>query len=110
MLVGNDLIGAEVKFGKHFTFENHVKLVFSANKIPETEDDTDAFFRRWIIIVFPNQFTDDKNAEHKADHSIIDKLTTPEELSGLLNKSLKSLHNLLETNRFHGDKRQLHGE
>jgi len=104
MLCGQDLIGAEIKFGKHFTFENHTKLLFSANKIPETSDDTDAFFRRWLIIVFPNKFTDEKNAEHKADHNIIRKLTTPMELSGLLNKSLKRLSQLLGNAKFHGDK------
>lgn len=104
MLVGQDLIGAEIKFGRFFTFENHAKLLFSANKIPETSDDTDAFFRRWMIIVFPNRFTDDKNAEHKADHNLIRKLTTPLELSGLLNKCLKRLTELLDSGHFHGDK------
>lgn len=104
MLVGQDLIGAEIKFGKHFTFENHAKLLFSANKIPETSDDTDAFFRRWIIIVFPNRFTDEKNAEHKADHNLLRKLTTSEELSGLLNKCLRRLTKLLDRGHFYGDK------
>ena len=104
MLVGQDLIGAEIKFGKHFTFENYTKLLFSANQIPETGDDTDAFFRRWIIINFPNQFADDKNAENKADHDLIRKLTTPEELSGLLNKCLKRLPELLGRGYFYGDK------
>lgn len=104
MLCGQDLIGAEIKFGKHFNFENHAKLLFSANKIPETSDDTDAFFRRWIIIVFPNKFTDEKNAEYKADHDLIRKLTTPMELSGLLNKCLKRLSQLLDRGHFYGDK------
>jgi len=104
MLCGQDLIGAEIKFGKHFTFENHTKLLFSANKIPETSDDTDAFFRRWIILVFPNRFTDEKDAENKADHNLIRKLITPMELSGLLNKCLKRLTPLLDRGHFHGDK------
>ena len=104
MLVGQDLIGAEVKFGKHFTFENHAKLLFSANQIPETGDDTDAFFRRWIILNFPNQFTDDKDTENKADHNLIEKLSTPKELSGLLNKCLKRLPDLLDRGYFYGDK------
>jgi len=104
MLVGQDLIGAEIKFGKYFTFENYAKLLFSANKIPETSDDTDAFFRRWLIIVFPNQFTDEKNAKNKADHKLISKITTPEELSGLLNRCLERLSHLLDRESFHGDK------
>lgn len=104
MLCGQDLIGAEIKFGKHFNFENYAKLLFSANKIPETSDDTDAFFRRWMILVFPHQFTDEKNTEHKADHNLIEKLITPTELSGLLNKCLKRLPKLLDRGHFHGDK------
>lgn len=104
MLCGQDLIGAEIKFGKFFNFENSTKLLFSANKIPETSDDTDAFFRRWMIVVFPNQFTDEKNAEHKADHKLIKKLTTETELSGLLNKCLDRLQPLLDRGHFHGDK------
>jgi len=103
MLTGNDKnIGAEYKFGKHFTFANHAKLLFSTNKIPETKDDTDAFFRRWIIIVFPNQFTE--HSTPKMDPNKLEKLTTQEELSGLLNTGLQSLAKLLSNRRFHGDK------
>ncbi|MFX0200583.1 MAG: phage/plasmid primase, P4 family [Candidatus Hodarchaeota archaeon] len=102
MLTGNDLIGAEYKFGKDFTFQNRAKLLFSANKIPETEDDTDAYFRRWIILVFPNKFTE--HTIPKRDLNLLEKLSTPEELSGFLNKALEALTGLLERGAFHGDK------
>jgi len=95
MLTGRDLIHAERKFQQPFTFENYAKLLFSANKVPETYDESDAFFRRWIIVVFPNTFTSDK-----ADPQILDKITTPEELSGLLNLALAALKRLLERGRF----------
>jgi putative DNA primase/helicase len=32
----------------------HAKLIFCANKIPETHDSSDAYFRRYAIISFPN--------------------------------------------------------
>ena len=102
ILVGGDLIGAEKKFGKHFTFQNHAKLLFSANKIPETKDDSDAFFRRWLIIVFGNKFT--QFSEKKADPDLLRKLTTPEEMSGLFNKAMAALQRLLDRHVFHGDK------
>lgn len=102
MLVGGDLIGGEYKFGRHFTFNNPTKLVFSANKIPETSDDSDAFFRRWMITVFPNRFT--SFSEPLADPNLLQKLTTPKELSGLLNRSLTALPKLLNRGHFHGDK------
>jgi len=97
MLCGQDLIGAEIKFGKHFTFENHTKLLFSANKIPESSDDTTAFFRRWIIINFPNQFLPN---DPKTDPNLIKKLTTEEELSGFLNWILDGLKRLIKNGKF----------
>jgi putative DNA primase/helicase len=95
MLTGRDLIAAERKFQQSFIFENYAKLLFSANKVPEAYDDSDAFFRRWIIVVFPNQFVNDK-----ADPHILKKLTTPEELSGLLNLVIPALKRLLERGQF----------
>ena len=95
MLTGRDPITAERKFQNSFQFVNYAKLLFSANKVPEAYDDTDAFFRRWIIIKFPNQFVGDKE-----DSNILKKLTTEEELSGLLNKALKALKRLLKKGRF----------
>ena len=80
---------------KQLSIREFAKLLFSCNKVPEVYDDADAFFRRWIIIVFPNQFIGDG-----ADSNILEKLTTEEELSGLLNKALKALKRLLERGRF----------
>lgn len=94
-LTGGDVISAEHKFKGSFVFVNYAKLIFSANKVPPARDDTDAFFRRWIILVFPNTFTPDK-----ADPNILQKLTTPEELSGLLNLALRGLRRLLEQGQF----------
>lgn len=95
MLTGRDLIAAEKKFRDAFHFVNYAKLMFSANKVPEAYDDTSAFFRRWIIIVFPNVFTGED-----ADPHILDKLTTEEELSGLLNLVLARLNGLIENGMF----------
>jgi len=95
MLTGRDLIAAEHKFQNAFHFVNYAKLFFSANKVPEVYDDSDAFFRRWIILVFPNTF----NGED-ADPYILEKLTTEMELSGLLNKALVGLKRVLEKGQF----------
>jgi len=95
MLTGGDTINAEKKFGGFFTFVNYAKLIFSANELPQTRDDTGAFFRRWIIINFPNTFSEDR-----ADQDLLSKLTTQEELSGLLNIALNGLQRLLKNGRF----------
>jgi P4 family phage/plasmid primase-like protien len=89
MLTGGDSIFAEQKFGRPFTFKNYAKLVFSCNQLPAVRDDTDAFYRRWIFIHFPNQFIGDS-----ADPHLLSKLTTPEELSGILNWALGGLNRL----------------
>ena len=56
MLTGGDIITAEKKFKNPFKFYNYAKLIFSCNRLPVTYDDTTAFFRRWVIINFPNTF------------------------------------------------------
>jgi P4 family phage/plasmid primase-like protien len=96
MLTGRDLITAEHKFQRSFHFVNYSKLLFSANKVPEAYDDTNAFFRRWIIIVFPNEFIPGNGA----DPHILEKITTEEELSGLLNKILIAMRRLKKTGHF----------
>jgi putative DNA primase/helicase len=85
-LTGGDAITAERKFERGFTFVNTAKLIFSANKPPEIEDDSYAIWRRMVIVEFPYQF---KGANRDSD--LIDKLTVPEELSGLLNLAKEKL-------------------
>ncbi|MDK2783462.1 MAG: putative primase/helicase [Thermococcaceae archaeon] len=95
ILVSGGEIQAEKKFKNSFRFQNFAKLVFSANKVPSTIDDTQAFYRRWIVITFPNQFVGDK-----ADPYLLEKLTTPECLSYILKWSLEGLKRLLKQGRF----------
>jgi P4 family phage/plasmid primase-like protien len=89
MLTGGDPIRGERKFQNSFLFVNSAKLTFSCNVVPEVYEDTTAFFRRWIIIQFPNTFDGTK-----ADKDLLKKLTTPEELSGILNFALAGLARL----------------
>ena len=94
MLTGGDSISAERKFQEPFTFTNHAKMIFSANRLPMTYDDSDAFFRRIIMINFPTVFED-------KDTKLIDKLTTEAELEGLAWQALGNLHALLKKGDFH---------
>lgn len=93
MLTGGGIIRGERKFRDSFNFENYSKLIFSANKIPESHDDSDAFFRRWVIIVFSRTFEGDTQ-----NRNLINELTTEEELSGLLNLALQGLARLIKNN------------
>lgn len=91
---GGGIITGEYKFGDQFQFENYGKLIFACNKIPNVEDaNDDAYFSRWIVIQF-------NKAVAKADKFLIDKLSTPEELSGVLNFALEGLKRLLDQHDF----------
>jgi len=95
MLVGEDLIPGEQKFKNKFFFTNYSKQIFSCNQVPKSPDDSDAFFRRWIILVFPNKFLNEK-----ADKKLMQKLTTSTELSGFLNYAIAGYKRLLIQNDF----------
>lgn len=103
---GMDSVSAQKKFMNPFNYVNSAKLLFSANEIPETKDQTEAFFRRWLIIDFPYKFVSGLKEEEycgfikKEDKSLIQKLTTESELEGLLNKAITHLHELLSTRQF----------
>ena len=97
MLTGGDKIMGEKKGKDPMEFYNHAKLIFSANEYPSTKDRTDAFFRRWIVIKFPNQFLE---GEEETDPNILKKLMTDEELSGVLNWAIKGLQRVLKEGHF----------
>jgi P4 family phage/plasmid primase-like protien len=95
VITGGDSILAERKFKEGFMFTNYAKLIFSANKLPESDDETSAYYRRWIYVNFPNVFEGDE-----CDKNILNKLITDEELSGLFNWALEGLKRLLENQEF----------
>jgi phage/plasmid-associated DNA primase len=78
--------------------------------LPLTYDLSQAFWSRWIILEFPYTFVTEKelkeipeNEKSKykiKDPNIIEKITTKDELSGLLNLALNGLKRLMENNCF----------
>jgi len=75
MLTGEDLISADRKFKERVTFRSYAKLLFSANELPEVSDMTDAFWRRWIIVEFPNKFDDNPDFFEEAfPEEVIEKI------------------------------------
>ena len=80
-LTGGDWISAQAKHKDMFDFLPHVKLLFSCNKPPDIKDITDeAFFSRWDVIYWKERV----HSQEK-DENLKEKLTSPEELSGVLN-------------------------
>lgn len=81
---GGDMVTAQRKMGQPYFFVPYAKHLWSANKLPKPPrlDDPDSFFTRIGIIKFKRVFTAN---DPDTDPDIISKITTPQELSGLLN-------------------------
>jgi len=60
-LSGGDLIGFEYKNKNPFEDINNAKIIISTNNLPTTTDKTVGFYRRWMIIDFPNRFSEKKD-------------------------------------------------
>ncbi|HDK42843.1 MAG TPA: hypothetical protein ENG87_05660 [Candidatus Pacearchaeota archaeon] len=109
-LIGRDTIQAKRKFLRDLIFVNYAKMIFAANELPKIYDTTDGFWTKWVLIEFPYKFVTQKvydtlKEEERENHKImnpdiIEKLTTPEELSGLLNLALEHLDILMENKDF----------
>jgi len=94
MLTGGDTITAEKKGRDPFQFVNHAKLTFSCNQLPRTPDETLAFFKRFIVIVYDKVIPIEEQ-----DPQLLEKLTTDIELSGLFNWAVQGLKRALERGR-----------
>ena len=91
-LTGGDLIGFEYKNKDLIQEKNYAKILISTNSLPTTDDKTIGFYRRWLIVDFPNQFSEKKD--------ILGEI--PEiEYSSLALKCCNVLKELLEKRQFH---------
>jgi len=109
-LTGRDIISAQRKFLRDLVFTNYAKMIFACNDLPRVYDHSQGFWERWVLLEFPYRFVDqetyDNGTEEEKkswkirDTEIIEKISTPEELSGLLNKAIDGLHLILKNNKF----------
>lgn len=95
-LTGNFQVTVPVKNKKPITFRNYAKFFYSMNTPPPIYgDDTHSVWRRMITFKFNRIF-----AEEEQDPYLLEKLTTEEEISGILNLLLAKLHDLLKRGYF----------
>jgi len=107
-LTGRDMISAPRKFLPRVHFVNFAKMIFCANELPRTYDTTPAFWHRWILLEFPFTFVTQAEIDQNNDGTmlkiknpdIMTTLTTPQELSGLLNKALDGLERMVKNHSF----------
>ena len=90
-IVTGDELSAQRKNKNPFKFAPECTLVFSANEIPRSSDTSYAYYRRWKFFAFDKKFTDSS----EQDRNLLEKLITPDEISGLLNNAW-AFYNILE--------------
>ena len=77
-VTGGDTLDANVKYQQEAVrLRNSAKMWYSANQIPESPEDTSAYYRRWIILKFEHQYKEGKD--------ILPELITERELQGIFN-------------------------
>lgn len=91
-LTGGDIIEANQKFKDSIRFVNFAKLISACNEVPETPDMSNGFFRRAIIINFPNNF------EGREDRNLLEKLTENKYLVDFFKKSIDAFKLAIEDN------------
>jgi putative DNA primase/helicase len=93
-LVSGEPVEARLPYGHPFMVKQYAKLIFNCNGLPKDVEQTDAYFRRFLIIPF--DVTIPALEQDRQLHTkIIDS-----ELSGVFNWVLEGLNRLLEQKRF----------
>jgi len=88
---GGDHISIEFKNKNPFDSLIYSKIIIGTNTIPITHDDTDGYFRRWLVIDFPNQFTEKRDVLSEIPEKEYENLTL---------KSIRLLKKILKERKF----------
>ena len=91
-LSGQDSVTFERKGADPISAKNNAKIVISTNSVPETNDRTDGFYRRWLTVIFNRKFPDGRDILQDV----------PEyEYENFCRKAIKILGDLLQRGQFH---------
>ena len=90
-LSGGDTIGFEFKNKNPFDDYNYAKIIIATNSLPMTTDKTRGFYRRWLLVDFPNEFNEKKD--------ILSEIPDIE-YNNLAKKSISLLKNLMKNREF----------
>lgn len=95
-IIYGELINVQRKGGMLYDTTPKCVLIYGTNDLPTTKSENeDAFKGRFQIIDFPNLFEGAND-----DKRILDKLTTPEELSGFFNKAMAAMRTVGDQGHF----------
>ena len=93
-LVSGEPVAAREKYKTSFDLHNECKFIFNANRLPQTVERTNAFFRRFLIVPYNYLVPEDER-----DPELHTKIISTE-LSGILNWVIEGLERLLINRKF----------
>ena len=99
-LTGGDEVTADIKSESSIDFRNHATLVFAVNEVPESPEDSEGWWRRWMYIQFPHQF---KGDDAEPEEQILDRIASEDQLEGLLARAVEEIQRYDETGEFFPD-------
>jgi len=93
-LISGEKIQARLPYGQPFNMTDYAKLIFNCNELPKNAEQTNAYFRRFLIINF-EQTIPEAEQDVRLSKKIIES-----ELSGVFNWVLLGLNRLLKKEGF----------
>lgn len=96
-LFTGDALEVDRKYGGQFKLFNHAKMLFSCNRLPHSNDKSDGFYRRFVLVPFNAKFS---TSDADYDPDIESKVTSDNAKSYLLNLALNGLARLNKRGRF----------
>ncbi|WP_251329631.1 phage/plasmid primase, P4 family [Haloplanus pelagicus] len=106
-LVAGDRVRARRLYENGFEFDATGKHLYAANEVPDVNvpDEDEAFWRRWLLVEFPNHYP-----PNDRDPTLRDELTTDDALSGVLNWAIAGWKRLLEQGHFTNEDHHAHAK
>jgi P4 family phage/plasmid primase-like protien len=96
-LSGGDTVTANPKGETPFQFQPQAEMVFSTNELPKFTGNLDAIARRLVTIEVPTKIP---KHEYEPMHEVLARLTSDDELSGVLNRAVEAYQRLLRQTAF----------
>lgn len=93
-LASGEPVQARLKYGNPFQMEHYAKLIFNANELPKDTEQTEGFFRRFLIVPFSVHIPDAQQ-----DNNLAKKIIESE-LPGVFAWVLQGLERLNKQQRF----------
>lgn len=97
---GQDKIKGEFKFGGRFEFTPYATIIMPTNSVPINSDDSDAWYRRLLLLDFPNKFKQMPKGEGVLGKQAVEEEVPDWEFGVLARRCVGVLQRLLERGYF----------